>query len=117
MGVTYIARISKPGYSVYDPDPKNFSLREDTNSPKAFIRGSVEAPPGSTSASATVTHNLGYKPFFLGYMVRKANNRAIPVFRGSSDNNQININSYWVEWPPSWGGYTLYYDIFYEGGA
>ena len=38
MGVIYIARISKPGFSVYDPDPKNFSLREDTNSPKAFIK-------------------------------------------------------------------------------
>jgi hypothetical protein len=116
MGVKYIARISKPGYSVYDPDPKNFSLREDTNSPKSFIRGKCESLPGEHSAGTTVTHNLGYHPFCLGYLIRHENNRAIPCFWNAIDDVQASVGGTWDEYPASPAGYTFYYDIYYEGG-
>jgi len=111
MGVTYVARISKPGFSVYDPDPKNFSLREDTNSPKAFIRGSVDILP-SNNKTVVVNHKLGYKPFSMSFIFNHGTERTVPGGSGIADDNTVTFNFYGDDESLL----TAYYDIFYEGG-
>lgn len=122
MGVTYIARISKPGFSVYDPDPKNFSLREDTNSPKAFIRGSFSAPPMGgfgDFVTKTVKHNLGYKPFVKLYRLDHDIGRVTIESLNPTTSSFNKVTDSFVEfsvWVDSESGTTFFYDIFYEGG-
>ena len=123
MGVTYIARISKPGFSVYDPDPKNFSLREDTNSPKAFIRGSFTVPPMGefgTFTKKTVKHNLGYKPLVKLYHLNHDTGRVTIEALNPVTSSFNKITDSFIEFSSFGGGEsgdTFFYDIFYEGGA
>lgn len=112
MGVTYIARISKPGFSVYDPDPKNFSLREDTNSPKAFIRSSVDILPGYNDKTVIVNHNLGYKPFSMSFIYNHGTGRVTPGDFGIATDSTVKFVFYSNENILL----TAYYDVFYEGG-
>lgn len=122
MGVTYIARISKPGFSVYDTDPKNFSLREDTNSPKAFIRGYFEIPPTSEdnyTVTKVVKHNLGYNPLVQTYIFDKNTGRMKPItatdFNLTVSTTQSVVTFFFSGMGGS-AGKLIFYDIFYEGG-
>jgi hypothetical protein len=114
MGVNYIARISKPGYSVYDPDPKNFSFREDTNSPKAFIRGRVFIVPYTYYTPKAVVHNLNRHVLSRTYIYDNSTGRMYPGRGGIAYDDRVEFPLPVAE---NIEGATIYYDIFYEGGA
>lgn len=122
MGVTYIIRISKPGFSVYDTDPKNFSLREDTNSPKAFIRNSFDIPATADSGyfkTEIITHNLGYKPLAQAYLFDSNKGRMIPIARFGEVDIKLRDSTVDINFAGVGGnaGKTIFYDLFYEGGS
>lgn len=70
--MSIVAKIAKPGKSVYSASPKDFSLDTDF---QAMIRavdlgGGTVAIDGTLGSTTTVTipHSLGYTPFFLVFI-------------------------------------------------
>ena len=58
-----VLRVALPGVNALtDSDPKNFSLFSDTDN--VLIK---EFGRGSGTGDVTITHSLGYVPFFLVY--------------------------------------------------
>lgn len=58
-----VLRVALPGINALDnTDPQNFSLFSDTDN--VLIK---EFKRGSGNGNATITHSLGYIPFFLVY--------------------------------------------------
>lgn len=54
--------VSKPGYSVYDPDFRNFTIRSDCRSPMIHKTGTGSFGVGG--GNVTVTHDLTYEPMY-----------------------------------------------------
>lgn len=62
--MAYTIRVSLPGYNALtDPNPDHYALYADNDNIliKEFARG-------SGNGDATITHNLGYIPFYLVYV-------------------------------------------------
>lgn len=64
-----VIRVALPGYNALtDTDPDHFSLysNEDWVLIKEFSRGSISV--NGSGGSQTITHNLGYIPFYAVYV-------------------------------------------------
>jgi hypothetical protein len=60
--------ISKPGYDAKtETDPDNLIFSSDYDSLKYYSEGSVTLEVSGADAETTVTHDLGYVPFFIVY--------------------------------------------------
>lgn len=68
--------ISKPGFDVYDPDPRNLIFHSDRNHLKTAASGSFQKVFGSSGVqSQIISHSLGYRPLVLSYFKNVADGR------------------------------------------
>ena len=67
-------RISKPGYNVLtETDLDNIVFDSLYDTLKYYASGSVDVTVSGSSVEATVTHNLGYIPFFTCFVNKYGN--------------------------------------------
>lgn len=61
-------KISKPGYNALtETDPNNLVISSDFGTLKYHISGTVQLAVSGSSIETSVTHGLGYIPFFVTY--------------------------------------------------
>lgn len=64
--MTQIALVSKPGYdALTETDPNNLTFSSDYNTLKYYDSGTINVTVAGTTAEGTVSHGLGYVPFFI----------------------------------------------------
>jgi len=63
--MSYKAIISKSGYDITDADKDNLIFTSDNATLAWYASGNTSMTTSSASATLTITHNLGYLPFFL----------------------------------------------------
>ena len=63
----YKLKVSKDGKDINSTDPRDFSIHSDYRSPMIHKTGFGEGG-GLEGTDITITHNLGYEPFFLIYI-------------------------------------------------
>jgi hypothetical protein len=112
MGMTM--RVSLPGYNAgTDTNLDNYALYADTDNVliKEKVRGTITL---GNNANGTVTHNLGYIPFFAVYMGSgsesyslHASSNYTPFYAYSGTDNLY-------FWNASGGTRTFSYYIFYD---
>lgn len=62
-------RIAKEGYdAIEDLDPNHMVFDSDYDTLKYHLSGSVSLPVSSANAETTITHGLGYIPFFIVFV-------------------------------------------------
>jgi len=112
-----VLRVALPGYdALEETDPSRFSLFSDSENVliKEFARGSGHI---SYDGTATITHNLGYIPFYLVYgevaagKYRAANWYSLfdGVWRAYADTSKLYIRNN-VSTDVSGFQYYLFYD-------
>jgi len=73
--------ITKAGYNgLTETSPDNMVFSSDYDSLKYYSSGSVTLDVAGANAETTVTHNLGYIPFFVVYV------NGFKMIDGSTDN-------------------------------
>jgi hypothetical protein len=61
--------IAKTGFNALtETDPNNLIFSSDYNTLKYYLSGSVELSVDGADASTSITHNLGFVPFFVVYV-------------------------------------------------
>lgn len=69
--MTQVAIVSKEGYdAVTETNPNNLTFSSQYNTLKYYSSGTINVTVAGTTAEGTVTHGLGYVPFFTA-MVNK----------------------------------------------
>lgn len=133
--MTYKIKISKSGFNaITDTDPNRLVFSSDYNTLKYYTNGSVTLSgswttnPGNSvkTYTTTVSHNLGYKPFFVCYVNFIGKYNIIP-YKDSFMTIGSMIASAWVDnnnmyfdvqlrpgiWSYTWNfNFTFYYKIF-----
>jgi hypothetical protein len=133
--MTYKINISRTGYNALtDTDPNYLIFSSDYNTLKYNTNGSVTLSgswttnPGDDvkTYTKTVSHSLGYKPFFVCYVNFVGNYNIIP-YKESYMTIGSEIASAWVDdnnmyfdvqlrpgiWSYTWNfNFTFYYKIF-----
>ncbi len=121
----YKIAISKSGFNVLtETNPDNLIFSSDYNTLKYYVSGSgsvtiTASGAGQFDNTATVSHGLGYRPFFSGYIYDGTNYYMNPINSISSFNYGIyvdtsNIYLYGTKYFYSAGNYTIYfyYNLF-----
>lgn len=116
--MTWTTRITLPTYDVLtDTNPDHFSLLADQNNIliKEFTRGSASITGGGTTQ--TITHGLGYVPFFLVYANEPSSgwqlvqfgviSASVPNYNAEADTTKLYITNNDVTT-------TFKYFIFYD---
>lgn len=77
MSKRTVIKIAKPGKSAESTNPTDFTLHSDYNMWKVSSTGSgtMTVPVDDTIQEVTVTHNLGYNPYFLLYVKDASTNK------------------------------------------
>lgn len=61
--------ITKPGFNAgTETNPLNLIFSSDYASLKYYSSGTIAVPYSGTVGEGTITHSLGYIPFFVGYV-------------------------------------------------
>lgn len=61
--------IAKPGFNALtETDPDNLIYSSDYDTLKYYTSGSVNLTPVGTTIETTITHDLGYIPYFTAYV-------------------------------------------------
>lgn len=62
-------RIAKPGFDVLtEPDLDNIVFDSDYDTLKYHLSGNVSLPVSGSDAETSITHGLGYVPFFIVFV-------------------------------------------------
>lgn len=103
-----VLRVSLPGYNALtDTNPDHFALYTDEDNVliKEFTRGSASIAENDTTSPYEITHNLGYIPFFIVYVLNPSTNNwqviphylnafSVPDYAALSDTTKIYITNY-----------------------
>lgn len=107
-------RVALPGYNVEtDTNPDHFALYSDQDwiLIKEFNRGSISVSSGGTE---TITHNLGYIPFFAVYAEDGSFGKYINGYNIYSDQKCYATTSTLVLINNGVSSITFKYYIFYD---
>ena len=64
--MSQVAIVSKPGFdAVTELNPNNLIFSSEYNTLKYYQSGTINVTTAGTTAEGTVSHNLGYVPFFI----------------------------------------------------
>ena len=93
--------VSKPGYNVItETNPNNLIFSSDYDTLKYYSSGNVTLDlNGGTTVEGTITHNLGYAPFFAVY-----------ASLGSPQTNWSNVPVILDDYPIAWIFFSAWVD-------
>ncbi len=123
--MTHKIIIAKPGYNALtDKDPNHLIFSSDYNTLKYYFTGNTNVTISASGAgqfenTTTVAHNLGYIPFFFGYIYDGTNYYINPINGIAGFDYEIyadatNLYCYGSKHFTGAGSYTVYfyYKIF-----